>query len=250
MTIGKINNVSDSNVGKLVIPSSNIGKIGGGGFSVAPDQYTKLLLHMTGTPGSQSIVDSSLSAHSPIVSGSTVISSTTAKFGSTSCYFNGAGDWIILPASNDWAFGTENFTIDTWINITNFDDARQIWGQAYAGTNWCLFMISGNRLYFTYATSGGGTTILGPTLTSGVWHHVAVVRNNNTVTIYLNGSSSGGTPGSCNQNFNNSSIRPTIGRYYDNSNPTFWMYGYMQEYRVSKGIARWTTDFTPPSAPY
>jgi len=79
------------------------------------------------------------------------------------------------------------------------------------------------------------------------WHHYAAVRNGNTVTIYLDGTSDA-TFDATGITFNNASTVFSIGRagvfagQYAN--------GWIDEFRFSKGIARWTANFTPPTSPF
>lgn len=94
MSVGKINNVSDSNLGKVVsLSSSNIGKIGVGLFT---DEYTKLLLHMDGV--GNTFIDSATNK-TVNTRGNVTQSTTQSKFGGKSCYFDGDGDYLDIATS-------------------------------------------------------------------------------------------------------------------------------------------------------
>jgi len=95
---------------------------------------------------------------------------------------------------------------------------------------------------------GGQLITTGSVTIQNTWVHCAVVRYNGTLTIYINGSSSG-TPVSNSTNF--SSSQPFVigaGRHITTATPTAFMTGYVQDLRVSS-YARYTSNFTVPSAP-
>ena len=81
------------------------------------DEYTKLLIHSNTTDGSTTFVDSSVggSTHTITANGDVHHETDQAKFGASSIQFDGTGDFFSIPSSSDFAFGTENFTIDFWV---------------------------------------------------------------------------------------------------------------------------------------
>jgi len=81
------------------------------------DSYAKLLLHFDGD--GKSFVDSSQYNKSITVYGDTNQTSTQSKF-AKSAYFDADGDYLEIPYSDDLKFGTENFTIDFWVNYPYF----------------------------------------------------------------------------------------------------------------------------------
>jgi hypothetical protein len=82
-------------------------------------------------------------------------------------------------------------------------------------------------------------------VSTGTWYHFAIARSGGTVTLYLNGTSLGTV---LDKDFSNSGGQLTIGA--DDNTGGAALNGWMDEIRISKGIARWTANFTPPTSPY
>ena len=203
------------------------------------DQYTKALLHFD-----YGITDESGKTWTDYSNGITI---DYKKFGSGALNLNHASNsYITTPTTSDFVFGTGDFTIDFWFYMTQVN----MTGQA----NTFVTNISGNT-GFTFSmvkyTDRGWELAIGTTLyTSGVlnpplnqWVHCAVVRSSGTLKYYLNGSSI--YSASCPTDIVSSTAAFMVG-YPTNFSP----YSYIDELRISKGIARWTSNFTPPTAPY
>lgn len=217
------------------------------------DSYTKSLLHFDGADGSNTFTDESgktWTAH-----GNAQIDTAQSKFGGASGLFDGTGDYIDTPDHADWSMGSNDFTVDFWIR-RNAINARQ----------W-VFGNMDSSSYFTTASFGAGiqadnkveiivvrdnSTLVQPissgTITStSAWNHIAIVRYGNTVTLYINGVADG-TGDVTGWTVKDSSSKFTIGRPGE-YNGLYWN-GWIDEFRISKGIARWTSNFTPPSKAY
>ena len=78
------------------------------------DSYTKLMLHMEGSDGSTTFTDEIGKAVT--ANGNAQIDTAQKKFGAASGLFDGTGDYLTLANSNDWSFGSGDFTIDFWVN--------------------------------------------------------------------------------------------------------------------------------------
>jgi hypothetical protein len=74
-----------------------------------------LLLHGDGTNGSTTIVDSSPSPKTVTAVGDAQISTAQSKFGGASIAFDGNGDYLDASSSNQYAIGTEDFTVEGWV---------------------------------------------------------------------------------------------------------------------------------------
>lgn len=217
------------------------------------DSYTKLLLHCNGDNDSQEFLDSSLSPRLLYSIGDTQLDTAISKFGSASVLFDGDGDSLFLPHSSEWNLGTGNWTIDFWVyrNGTQTDYAGIISSSNSSTEGWEIhFGASGtqNKIRIVSNASGSWASDIDGTTTipNQEWTHVALVRNGNTLTLYINGVSdgtkdvSGYTYGSGNQGLSIGKLRIGVSGYHFN--------GHLDEIRVSKGVARWTTTFTPPSS--
>jgi len=204
------------------------------------DSYTKLMLHADGT--GSTFADSSSSQRTVTAGGDATQSNTGYKFGGRSAYFDGSGDYLSAASSQDFSFGADDFTVDAWVYVT---DAREILlfdnrtGASDSGFG-CRIG-SDLKLYYSNSANNALTSTAVPLNT---WTHVAWVRHSGVLTGYINGVSGGYVTYTGDVTHNNC----YIGRvgFADSG----YMAGYIDELRVSTGIARWTADFTVPDAPY
>lgn len=210
------------------------------------DSYTKFLLHCDGADNGTTFVDEAGSTV-PLY-GNICTKTGVKKFGTASAYFDGNGDYIYYPAGNtDYAFGSGNFTVDLWINFVTTPTYATIY-ECRSSDSADGFHLGCNangsadkKLHIrTNRTNYVGTTVMD----ANTWYHVAVVGEGTKLTVYLNGVAE--IEVTYSYNFTNSLL--LIGTY-NVGNSYFWD-GYMDEIRVSKGIARWTANFTPPTAAY
>jgi hypothetical protein len=213
-----------------------------------------ILLHGKGSNGSTTIIDSSKSPKTVTVSGSARISTEQSKFGGGSLTAGTAPDYVWgsnrlqVPAGVDFAYTTNDFTAEAWLYLTDFYSEPGWWVQATSGTNYFVCNITPSGLpAFTFGLSGGGTAVFGPQIARNTWNHVAIVRASGVVTVYSNGI--GGAPVSCATNFGNTTYVPTIGSYAHNATQLNYT-GSINELRITKGIARYTANFTPPTAAF
>ncbi len=178
--------------------------------------------------------------------GNAQISTAQSKFGGSSMYFDGSGDWLTVPYSQNINFGTGNFTIEGWLYLSSFANAYYVLGGTWTtGTTdeWLVQIENnGNMRFLTSA----GTSFYTAGITTGAWYHFAAVRNGSTVTLYVNGSSVGSYT-------NSNSIGSTSKTLYIGvqNNGAAWPWnGYIDDLRITKGVARYTSSFTAPTAPF
>lgn len=210
-----------------------------------------LLLHGNGTNGSTTITDSSPSPKTVTAFGNAQISTAQSKFGGASIAFDGTGDWLQVPDSNDFTFGSENFTIEAWIYNNTTGQFRHIVGQGNSlGTvaAFYFFKSNTNKLSGLIGSSGGSTVVTSSAdLPLNAWTHVAFVRNGGTLTLYINGAADGATSVT-GIVLNDLSNQVRVGAAGEFTSDT-WN-GYIDDLRITKGIARYTANFTPPTAPF
>lgn len=219
-------------------------------FLAKYDYPTSLLLHMDGTNGSTTFTDSSANALTLTASGSAQISTTQSAFaGGSSGYFPTNQSYLTAPSSALWAFGTGDFTVEFWIYITANQSSQGIVGNRQnigsAATWQILFYTTSNRIEF----HSGAAILLQSTSTVSLntWSHVAFCRSSGTLRAFLNGTQVGSVA-----NSNNFSTSATLNicrdlNAYASSNG---MTGYLDDLRITNGIARYTAAFTPPTAPF
>jgi len=224
----------------------------GGGLD---DSFTKALLHMDGADGAAFFGDESGKAWTR--QGNAQIDTAQSKFGGASGLFDGTGDWLTTPDHADFNLGTQNFTVDLWFNCTKAGGTdADLGGQTdgigtpWANTSFFIDRSSGNIMRFFVSDGTNLTAIQGTTqftnLINPGWHHFAAVRQGNTLRLFIDGIQE--ASGSFTGTIPNSTALPTIGvRASTGGSP--WI-GWIDEWRMSVGVARWTTNFVPPSGPY
>jgi hypothetical protein len=202
-------------------------------------------LHIKGTDAS--IIDKSQGSNLKLV-GNTTGSTTQVKFANTkSTYFDGTGDYIEGPTVSDLNIGTGDFTAECWIYETTLNTNKGIWDGRSTGSTTDGFTFTRINTDAFRIWSGSALITTDPVTIQNTWVHCAVVRYNGTLTIYINGSSSG-TPVSNSTNFSNSgTFIIGAGRHSTTATPTAFITGYIQDLRVSN-YARYTANFTPPTA--
>ena len=203
------------------------------------------LLHIKGTDAS--IIDKSQGSNLKLV-GNTTGSTTQVKFADTkSMYFDGIDDHIVGPTVSDLNIGTGDFTAECWIYETTLNTNKGIWDGRSTGSTTDGFTFTRINTDAFRIWSGGALITTDPVTIQNTWVHCAVVRYNGTLTIYINGSSSG-TPVSNSTNFSNSgTFIIGAGRHGTDASATAFITGYIQDFRVSN-YARYTANFTPPTA--
>lgn len=218
------------------------------------DSYTKLLLHADGT--GQTFTDSSGSAHTMTANGDATQSLTQKKFGGKSAYFDGAGDYLSALDSADWDFGSGEFTIDLWVwfNAASTTSAFVYQYDNSSYTNSAIFFyyspLNLLKLDFSYNSGTMASKSFSWTPSTGQWYHVALVRTGNNLMAFINGTQIGITE-AFNYTIDNSTRNFYIGAgEFNNVVDRYYLNGYIDELRISKGIARWTANFTPPTEPY
>jgi hypothetical protein len=195
---------------------------------------TKLLLSGTNS----GVIDSSMSSNMETI-GDAKISTAQSKFGGSSLYFDGTGD-SLKGQPNINTFGTGNFTIEMWL-----------YPQSAVGYQCVLFMYTAVPYIYIGINTGSTATpfmwndanvIVGSqNFTLNTWQHWAIVRNNGIVTMYLNGTSIGSATFS-------GSLGDGLGTQVGTTNTGIQGFnGYIDDLRITKGVARYTANFTPPT---
>jgi len=217
---------------------------------MATDPNTVSLLHFDGADESTTFTDESGKTWTP--AGGANIETDDPKFGVSSAQFVGDGG-IYCDTHDDFVFGSGNFTIDFWVKISTSTGNMSLCFKGLSGYNYAPFSVkrpTGGFILAFYASSNGigwdlcnGVAI--GTLTSGTWAHVAICRSGTSIYCFLNGVlGSMTTVGTAVLLANSEQVK--IG-----SDGTRWpSTSSIDEVRFSKGIARWTAQFTPPSSPY
>ena len=147
---------------------------------------------------------------------------------------------ITAAASSNYAFGTGDFTIEAWIYLNSVDTVHGIWNNTLAGTGDFSFRITSSNKLNTLTPTLTGTA----TLSVNTWYHVAATRSGTTLRLFVNGVLDGTLTSSTNITDTGFTMGDTVPpRLGTNSSGMF--NGYISNFRIVKGTAVYTTDFTP-----
>jgi hypothetical protein len=202
-----------------------------------------LLLHGDGTNGSTTIIDSSPTPKTVTAVGNAQISTVQSKFGGAGIAFDGTGDYLTVPSNLGFAFGAQDFTVEAWVyfgNLTSFNSIASTRDSNNTITGWTIGLNSSEALYFYTNTFN----IQGSALSQNTWHHIAAARSGTSLKMFANGTQAGSTA-TDSRDYTNQTF--AVGATID-GNQVF--NGYIDDLRITKGIARYTANFTPPTAPF
>lgn len=219
------------------------------------DEYTKSLLHFDGADASTTFTDES--GKTWTASGNAQLDTDQYKFGSASLLLDGTGDNIYVPDSDDFYLDANSWTIDLWVRFNSLPSNSNsvfLYSQHSDANNHFYFKFyntAGTYLYEVRNRENGSNTVNFQKVTSfspNTWYHVALVRNGSTWYIFQDGTLVGTT----------TTDADAIGDFTEGihvGGNTFFgstqgLNGWIDEFRLTNGIARWTSNFTPPSSQY
>jgi hypothetical protein len=212
---------------------------------------TSVLLNFTNA----GIIDNAMMNNLETV-GDAKISTTQSKFGGTSMYFDGNGDNLSGLANPSLDMGTGNWTIECWVYISS----RTLNYPAIFSNNNGSYSAGAIALTNSNADNGAyvdrfvlavydiatPTLVASSTNSLNTWYHLALVRNGTSLVMYRDGISVASTTISTNAVFNWGKLGYCIGGgNWDGAQSYF--NGYIDDLRVTKGYARYTSNFTPPT---
>lgn len=231
------------------------GTSGSGSEEVAGDvdfDSVSLLLHFEGSNNGTTFTD--VCGHTMSRIGTNAVTSTDqAKFGSTSMKITSTsgGQGCSTPDASDLRLGSGDFTEELWIYTTSLSTTQQPFRKGASSSSYsgCFVSITTAGAVQLLGTINGTSWGLNQTSSNGVisintWHHIAVVRNGTTVTAYVDGTSV--ASGTLSGTISDSSGSYCVGCGI-NANP---LVGYLDNFRLTVGVARYTGSFTPPDADF
>jgi hypothetical protein len=217
---------------------------------IRPVTNTVLLLNMTNA----AVTDASMQTNVSTVGDARSLTTKIKKYNSSMMYFDGTGDWLTIPAGQVGAFGIGDFTIECWFYATTVATANQAivaqrTGDTAATVGWALSLAAS----VLTANASNGTTSYAinhqTSILANTWYHAAMVRSGTSITVYLNGVP-GTSPQTVVSSFSINGSGTTIYVAYASSGSVISpLNGYIDDLRVTKGVARYYTNFTPPGGP-
>lgn len=218
-------------------------------WPVAGDEFfanVSLLLHCDGTNGSTTIVDSSGSPKTVTAVGNAQISTAQSNlFGGGSLLLDGNGDYLSVNSSSAFDFGTNSFTVEAWVRLTSISGDFFI--ASASGNNGLFFgyNLSNNNGWGWGRAGVAWDYTSGITATTGTWYHLALCRDGTSMRLFVDGTQAGTTQTNS-TSYNLSQTSLTIG----SQGAGFYLNGYLDEVRITKGVARYTSNFVAPTAPF
>ena len=196
----------------------------------------------------ESLVDKSAKTQSFTNNSSVTVSTTQKKFGNSSLYFSGrtadggSNSYLSFAANSDFGFGSGDWTVETWFYKTTPLGSLDVLfdNRVGAGAN-----VSGMALYIqagVVKTGNDAERLAGATIATGVWNHLMISRSGNN--IYL------GVNGTVVSTAFSTTLHSAPQLYVGNSVIGEYAGGYMDDYRVTKGFARYTANYTVPAATF
>ena len=229
-------------------------------FSVATapfvnDDNTVLLVHANGTDATTFFEDDNGAGRSPVgiaANGNALISTTQSKFGGSSAYFDGTGDYLLVSANTALAdLMNGDFTIEFWMYSPEtgidgtYGDAIIGIENGGSGSNGWLVRTYGTKLQWVFDGQGGyDVATFNPS--ANTWHHIAFVRSGTTLKCYTDGTERTVTSYS-DRKSNSGTYNLRIGKVYNSLNDDY--IGYLDEVRISN-TARYNAAFTAPITPF
>jgi len=208
------------------------------------DSNVVLMLHNNGLDGSTTFTDDSGSAHVVTANGNAQLDTAYKKFGLSSGLFDGTGDYLSIHDSNDWNFGSSALTIDTWVRVNALDDDLYVYYQGSGSTNYAGFFVgsAGNVAFYHEVDDVAAVSVstANGLISTNTWYHIAVTRNDtDTWNIWIDGVQKASV-----------SESSAIPDYASGVSIGLDFNGWIDETRVSKGVARYSSAFTPPTSEY
>jgi hypothetical protein len=240
-----------------------VGAVGAPGVGPATDPHfasVVLLCGFEGADGSTTLDDESTANHTLTAVGGAQIDTAQFKFGTSSLLLDGTGDRVTASDSLNWQLGSTNsapWTVETWVRWNVLDaNNRGIMGQSAASNIAWVFSGASTIGELSFSLSNSGTAFdvsvvtSGASMTTGVWYHVAADKDaTGKIRLYVDGVMLGSSTPANSAIFNSTS---GLGIGAQGNSGVVDMDGWLDEVRITKGVARYASDsgFTVPTAAF
>ena len=215
---------------------------------------TKLLCHFDGADGATTYTSDDANARTATFAGSAQLDTAIKEAGTASLLLASAtSDYLTFPDSDDWAFGTDDFTIDGQLYFNSLPAASSYFtpiAQAVDADNrWRIQIYNNAGTYqITFRVNDGGVQTINPifslpSLATGIYYHFAITRSIGIFYLLWQGSLLGSDNSVTGVSIPNLAAVLTIGQ---SGLSTLYFNGQTDELRIVKGTAIWTANFTPP----
>jgi len=165
-------------------------------------------------------------------------------------YFDGTGDYLIFPNSQNFALGSGDFTVEAWVYVAA-SKLQAIMDTRAVNSNTTGIALAIDASNFPYVYVNNATLFTSSTaITLNTWTHLAMVRSSGTITLYINGTKP--STGSAANTTNLTDTALTVGSVIDYRDTTATLHfnGYIDDLRITKGFARYTANFNVPTVAF
>lgn len=171
------------------------------------------------------------------------LSTTQKKFGATSLY---VADNVIVSSSDGFDMGTGDFTMEAWFYFTTFATSFGLfdqWDSSGSTRNQVWHSTSNDGKLVWYYAGTSSLASANPAVSTGAWTHIALVRHSGTLKMYINGTAESNTASHSGQ-FGRSHTMYFGDQHGGGGGAPQY---YMDDLRITKGLARYTANFTAPT---
>jgi len=173
--------------------------------------------------------------------GNAQLSTAVKKYNNASMYFDGTGDYLTTPAKDSLSFGTGDFTVEAWVYFASIAADRGILGSSAGGGYDFVWRTSNGLNIGRVNTAFDNSFAFTPVVNT--WYHIAYSRSGTSLRAFVNGTQVGTT--ATNSTAYNSVTAVIVG---GSTTADRLMNGYIDDLRITKGYARYTSNFTAPTS--
>lgn len=176
--------------------------------------------------------------------GTVARSSTQTKFGGYSAYFDNSDSYLAIPSTSDFAFGTGDFTAEFWVWLTTISGTDTL-VDFRPGANGAYFIMAQTDGTLSYGVNSTTPISVASAVSASTWMHIAAARSGTSLKVFVDGTQIGST---ATDTTNYATAPLLIGKNVFSAGLDLG--GYIAEFRVTKGVARYTSNFTVPTTPF
>ena len=215
-----------------------------------------LLLEMDNVDSPSTFIDSSVS--SPYSSGTKIVTSNgnvtqlPVKFNRTAGFFNGTSDFVLVPNSTDWDFGTGEWTIESFVNFSSLSNQPPIIsiGESYNGEGKGISVSWYNAGNQWTVYINGSAYIFSDSISTNIWYHILVRRSGNNLQFYRDAVQKGSNQDISAINITGISKDVSIGRFTTGYPYNYFLNGWLKELRISnisRSVSVPVSQYSPDS---
>jgi hypothetical protein len=184
--------------------------------------------------------------------GNAQIDTTTKKYGTGSMEFDGTDDRLVMPSNPELNLSSGNFTIEAWVYWTGSNaNAKLLSKDGASGSSYAQYNLGMNGSGYISASVGSGNGVgyfqaitSNTLLPTNQWVHIAFVKNGTNLSLYQNGTSVASATQSGTMV---DGAKPLLIGYETGQAASNYWNGFIDDLRITKGVARYTANFTAPT---